>query len=185
MYAIYGNIDHECTPNVSIYTIHGSFGYAIYGHVGDGLWWWHWVPTVPTCHRKCRRPTSGTGARWSLKKDREQRSCCSEKSHLRSSLFFLITWPKLAGWWFGCHFLFSHVLGIIIPIDFHIFQRGGPTTNQLGISDALWLDSLIDECPQPILPWTDFNDRLPWFLESQPANLELWIVKRRPNLPSR
>ena len=33
------------------------------------------------------------------------------------------------GWWFGCHFLFSHILGIIIPIDFHIFQRGGPTTN--------------------------------------------------------
>ena len=34
------------------------------------------------------------------------------------------------GWWFGCHFLFSHILGIIIPIDVHIFQRGGPTTNQ-------------------------------------------------------
>ena len=29
------------------------------------------------------------------------------------------------------HFLFSHILGIIIPIDFHIFQRGGPTTNQM------------------------------------------------------
>ena len=29
------------------------------------------------------------------------------------------------------HFLFSHILGIIIPIDVHIFQRGGPTTNQL------------------------------------------------------
>ena len=28
-------------------------------------------------------------------------------------------------------FEFSHILGIIIPIDFHIFQRGGPTTNQL------------------------------------------------------
>ena len=28
------------------------------------------------------------------------------------------------------HLLFSHILGIIIPIDFHIFQRGGPTTNQ-------------------------------------------------------
>ena len=29
------------------------------------------------------------------------------------------------------HFLFSHILGIIIPIDVHIFQRGGPTTNQM------------------------------------------------------
>ena len=28
------------------------------------------------------------------------------------------------------HFLFSHILGIIIPTDFHIFQRGGSTTNQ-------------------------------------------------------
>ena len=29
----------------------------------------------------------------------------------------------MAGWWFGTY-LFSHILGIIIPIDFHIFQRG-------------------------------------------------------------
>ena len=28
------------------------------------------------------------------------------------------------------HFLFSHILVIIIPFDFHIFQRGGSTTNQ-------------------------------------------------------
>ena len=40
----------------------------------------------------------------------------------------------LSGWWFG-FFLFSHLLGIIIPIDFHIFQRGGPTTNQLWICE--------------------------------------------------
>ena len=40
----------------------------------------------------------------------------------------------ISGWWFGCHFLCSHILGIIIiPSDFHIFQRGGPTTNQSGI----------------------------------------------------
>ena len=29
------------------------------------------------------------------------------------------------------HFLFSHLLGIVIPIDFQIFQRGGPTTSQI------------------------------------------------------
>ena len=28
------------------------------------------------------------------------------------------------------HFLFFHILGIIIPIDFHIFQRGRSTTNR-------------------------------------------------------
>ena len=31
MYAVYGNIYHQYTPNVSIYTIHGSYGiYIIY-----------------------------------------------------------------------------------------------------------------------------------------------------------
>jgi hypothetical protein len=29
------------------------------------------------------------------------------------------------------HFLFSHIWGIIIPTDFHIFQRGRYTTNQV------------------------------------------------------
>ena len=28
------------------------------------------------------------------------------------------------------HIFFLHLLGILIPTDFHIFQRGGPTTNQ-------------------------------------------------------
>ena len=41
----------------------------------------------------------------------------------------------LTGWWFGTSILFSHILGIIIPIDFHIFQRGGWTTNQKSL---LW-----------------------------------------------
>jgi len=27
-------------------------------------------------------------------------------------------------------FIFFHMLGLIIPTDFHIFQRGGSTTNQ-------------------------------------------------------
>ena len=35
---------------------------------------------------------------------------------------------KISGWWFGT-FLFSHISGIIIPTDFHIFQ-GVETTNQ-------------------------------------------------------
>ena len=41
------------------------------------------------------------------------------------------------GWWFGCHFLnFPINIGLlIIPIDFHIFQRGGPTTNQIPLMD--------------------------------------------------
>ena len=34
-----------------------------------------------------------------------------------------------SGCWFWT-FLFFHVLRIVIPIDFHLFQRGGSTTNQ-------------------------------------------------------
>ena len=34
MYAIYGNIYHPYTPNVGIYTIHGSYGYG-----GDPFLW--------------------------------------------------------------------------------------------------------------------------------------------------
>ena len=34
------------------------------------------------------------------------------------------------GWWFGTLLLFFHIFAAIIPIDFHIFQWGGSTTNQ-------------------------------------------------------
>ena len=37
---------------------------------------------------------------------------------------FKIRVKLMAGWWFGTSILFSHILGIIIPIDVHIFQRG-------------------------------------------------------------
>ena len=32
------------------------------------------------------------------------------------------------GWWFGTFFFIFHILGIIIPIDFHIFQGLKPPT---------------------------------------------------------
>ena len=38
---------------------------------------------------------------------------------------FGIVWHKMiTGWWFGTFFLTFHILGRIIPTDFHIFQRG-------------------------------------------------------------
>ena len=39
-------------------------------------------------------------------------------------------------------FLFSHIFGIIIPIDFHIFQRGGWTTNQYNYG---WMVDMVDD----------------------------------------
>ena len=66
-------------------------------------------------------------------------------------------WDKMgqtvSGWWFGTCFYFSiYILGTIIPFDFHIFQRGRSTTNQVwkcrtsmrliwwDILDQIWLD---------------------------------------------
>ena len=58
-------------------------------------------------------------------------------SHVRCVLFSDFFWPVpisfLSGWWFGTWFLFFHLLGIIIPSDFHIVQRGRYTTNQYQI----------------------------------------------------
>ena len=44
----------------------------------------------------------------------------------------LINHQLLTGWWFGCHFLFSHKNWECHHPNWrpHIFQRGGPTTNQ-------------------------------------------------------
>ena len=41
--------------------------------------------------------------------------------------------PCITGWWFGT-FFHNNYMGIILPIDFHIFQRGRYTTNQI-----IWL----------------------------------------------
>ena len=40
----------------------------------------------------------------------------------------------ISGWWFGTFFIFVHILGIIIPTDQYIFQRGRSTTNQIWCS---------------------------------------------------
>ena len=45
---------------------------------------------------------------------------------------------RIFGWWFGTFSIFPWLLGIITPIDVHIFQRGGPTTNQICI--CCWLN---------------------------------------------
>ena len=38
----------------------------------------------------------------------------------------------VAGWWFQNILYIFHILGIMIPTDEHIFQRGRSTTNQVG-----------------------------------------------------
>ena len=71
------------------------------------------------CHE--RRPFQSVG----MPKKRGCGSDCLAWDRFESLSFWFFS-----GWWFGTSILFSHMLGIIIPIDFHIFQRGGLTTNQ-------------------------------------------------------
>ena len=45
----------------------------------------------------------------------------------------------ITGWWFGTFVIFPYIGNFILPIDFHIFQRGAETTNQrILIPDFLW-----------------------------------------------
>ena len=48
---------------------------------------------------------------------------CQWDNTLNPNHFWLVVWLPF--------FIFPYIGFIIIPIDFHIFQRGGPTTNQL------------------------------------------------------
>ena len=86
----------------------------------DGLcWWWWWGGEVIV-----KGPAAAVKS--SIEPLREGNPT---ELRIQGAMSFAILY--LAGWWFGCHFLFAHILGIIIPIDVHIFQRGGPTTNQI------------------------------------------------------
>ena len=58
-------------------------------------------------------------------------SCHSSPSYVRLLSYHKSAPKHITGWWFGTWILFFHILGILIPIDFHIFQRGRYTTNQI------------------------------------------------------
>ena len=45
-------------------------------------------------------------------------------------LLLLSAWWTNTGWRFGTWFMFPYIGNVIIPTDFHIFQRGRSTTNQ-------------------------------------------------------
>ena len=53
----------------------------------------------------------------------------------------------IPGWWFGTWLLFFHVLGIVTPTDFHIFQRGRSTTNQWPWTLANFCNKRMTESP--------------------------------------
>ena len=48
----------------------------------------------------------------------------------------LLNYQMVTGWWFQTWMCFSMIYGIILPIDFHIFQRGW--SHQPGKSTLTW-----------------------------------------------
>ena len=81
-----------------------------------------------------------------------------------------------SGWWFGTWILFFHILGIIIPTDFHIFERV-QTTNQDWFWHILTLELWRFGLETPLLPacWSQnvncwkqssessFDERKSWY----------------------
>ena len=62
----------------------------------------------------------------------EKMVCVDFWKHGRDGTFKWVMYhDSMTGWWFGTWILFFHILGIVIPADFHLFQRGRSTTNQM------------------------------------------------------
>ena len=84
-----------------------------------------------------------------------------------------IIWNIPSGWWFQTFFIFHFIYGIILPIDFHIFQDGYCTTNQPFHGPKMtiffhpwhppwllggiwpWRDAAVMRCISPIWPMPD------------------------------
>ena len=101
-------------------------------------------------------------------------------------LFWLVVWLPF--------FIFPIQLGIIIPIDFHIFQRGGPTTNQPHFSPIRCCFLLGKKLIDPVLgasrclcTWTVLKPRgrdSDWGFPNRGMEYQKWMVfvSGNPNL---
>ena len=54
-------------------------------------------------------------------------------------VYYMYIYIYSIGWWFGTFFIFPYIGNVIIPIDFHIFQRGW--NHQPGFVDLVFLGS--------------------------------------------
>ena len=52
---------------------------------------------------------------------------------------YVVIYNLIGGDW-NMTFIFPYIGYVIIPIDFHIFQRGGSTTNQMGMLQHIFQD---------------------------------------------
>ena len=67
-------------------------------------------------------------------------------SRMTWTLYIYIT-HIIPGWWFGTCFIFHFIYGIILPMDFHIFQDGYCTTSQI-LHESLCLSMRSAKLPK-------------------------------------
>ena len=91
--------------------------------------WWFQICFPISGHASPRGNGETLCRHWIMFQDTQLRDCqamCStfysEALRNRKQNVLVRSWLK-SGWWFGTS-LFFHILGIITPTDFHIFQRG-------------------------------------------------------------
>ena len=89
---------------------------------------------------------------------------------------------SISGWWFGCYFLFSHILGIIILINFHIFQRGSNHQPDIEFPPFFaWMHlEFWSRIGRPHLPSCPIPKALPGFWV---ATLSPYVMLRKGNHP--
>ena len=135
---IYANIGGILMVNVTIYSNTWILWVIIYYNLSIRLW--HFLTNVqmpiymgPYPRYRVISPCNNDDRMIGTEKPHTYPpSICTrriDQSHKWYSLAILV-YMILSSWWFGTFFLFFHILGIIIPTDFHIFQRGRYTTNQ-------------------------------------------------------
>ena len=85
--------------------------------------------------------------------------------------------PFFTGLWFGTFFIFPSIGNVIIPTDFHIFQRGRSTTNEFTMLEMMF-SHIISRCPSF---WIyDWGIVMQGYLSLQRCKSgHVWLVKRR------
>ena len=101
---------------------------------------------------------------------------------ISDKVIWLVVW--------NINFIFPYIGNFIIPIDFHIFQRGGPTTNQDKVMH-MWRFPKIGVFPNPPRFGDDLVEVNPWWRLGffshdlrHPQKIYHWYIMKYQHTPS-
>ena len=130
MYAIYGNIYHQYTPNVSIYTMHGSYGNGMILHMWTVFLF---LPAFPGNSGVSRAPrTTQTSEFQRLGDDSKLPKSCSATGERVGNRLGHIAWIGVGFKSFGCLSLTNYDR-TQNPINFHVFCGKTISSGNFGI----------------------------------------------------